>query len=49
MNYISVNWPKLNNGLPTTKRAAEDRAHAIEEIKKILEYPDRRIKPLVLL
>jgi hypothetical protein len=39
MNDISVNWPKLNKGLPTAKRAAEDRAPTIEEIKKNIPAP----------
>src|SRR5215469_12030435 len=35
--------------LPTGRRFANDRAPTREEIGKVIEYPDRRIKPLVLL
>jgi hypothetical protein len=31
-------------GLPKSRDSANDRAPTIEEIKKLVEYPDRRIK-----
>jgi hypothetical protein len=43
----TINWKKINRGLPPAKTKANDRAPTIEEIKKLVEYPDRRIKPLV--
>ena len=43
-----INWKKITRGLPTGREIANDRAPTIEEIQKIIEYPDRRIKPLIL-
>ena len=44
---ITVQWKKIARGLPRGKRYADDRAPTLDEICKIIEYPDRRIKPLV--
>ena len=43
MSDIPVTWKKITRGLPKIRRHADDRAPKIEEIRKIIEYPDRRI------
>jgi len=43
-----VNWKRIIKGLPSPKNTANDRAPTLEEIKKLIEYPDRRIKPIIL-
>jgi len=47
MNDIILNWKKISRGLPRVIEAANDRAPTLEEIQKLVEYPDRRIKPIV--
>ncbi|MGI0092071.1 MAG: hypothetical protein ACREBS_10210 [Nitrososphaerales archaeon] len=47
-NDVVLNWKKLARRIPPRARAANDRAPSVEEIKTILSYPDRRIKPAVL-
>jgi hypothetical protein len=47
MNDISIVWKKITRGLPKARRFADDRAPSLDEIRKIIEYPDRRIKPIV--
>jgi hypothetical protein len=47
MNDILISWKRITRGLPRGRKAADDRAPTIEEIRKIVEYPDRRIKPIV--
>jgi hypothetical protein len=48
MSDIQVPWKKITRGLPRIREAANDRSPTIEEIKKLIEYPDRRIKPIIL-
>ena len=48
MNDIILNWQKITRGLPRGNQSAEDRTPTFEEIKKLIEYPDRRIKPIIL-
>jgi hypothetical protein len=47
MNDVVLNWKKIARGLPRAGKAANDRAPTIEEIRKLVEYPDRRIKAVV--
>ena len=44
---VAIPWKKISRGLPRAKRYADDRAPTMEEIRKIAEYPDRRVKPIV--
>jgi len=44
---ISIPWKKITRGLPRARQAANDRAPTVEEIQKLVEYPDRRIKPII--
>ena len=47
MNDLTISWKRISKGLPKAKNAANDRAPTIEEIRKPVEYPDRRIKLIV--
>lgn len=47
MNDIPVPWKKIRKGLPRVRKFGEDRSPTIEEIRKIIEYPDRRIRAIV--
>lgn len=44
-----VEWKLVSKVLPRALNAAEDRAPTLGEIQKVLRYPDKRIKPLVLI
>ncbi|MPZ07064.1 MAG: hypothetical protein GEU26_11730 [Nitrososphaeraceae archaeon] len=47
MNDVQVSWKKISRGVPRGRQAANDRAPTREEILKLIQYPDRRIKPIV--
>lgn len=42
-----IDWDMLSESLPEAKRAANDRVPTVEEIKKLVEYTDRAIRPIV--
>jgi len=46
-NDIELFWRKITRGLPKSRKHAADRAPTIQEIQKLIEYPDRRIKAIV--
>jgi hypothetical protein len=43
MNDIAATWKKITRGLPKARRFTNDRAPTLDEIRRIMEYPDRRI------
>lgn len=47
-NVMSINWKLISRSMPKGRHASNDRPPSREEIIKLLEYPDRRIKPLIL-
>lgn len=47
LNEINLNWKKISRGLPRARKYSSDRAPTVEEIRTLVEYPDRRIKPIV--
>jgi len=47
MADIPIQWKKITRGLPRGKKYADDRIPTMEELKKLIEYPDRRIKAIV--
>lgn len=47
MNDIVLPWKKITRGLPKGRKWADDRAPTLAEIRKLVEYPDRRIRAIV--
>src|SRR5215204_755337 len=44
---IPIVWKRITRGLPRGRKFADDRAPTIEEIRRLCEYPDRRIKAII--
>jgi len=47
MNEVELSWKKIAKGLPKGRKHAADRAPTIQEIQKLIEYPDRRINAII--
>ena len=47
MSDLPISWKKITRGLPKGKKYADDRIPTIQEIRKVVDYPDRRIKAIV--
>ena len=48
-NDVELKWRRITRGLPKFRQFAQDRAPEDDEIRRLTEYPDRRIKPIVYL
>jgi hypothetical protein len=43
-----INWKRISRALPRAQNySSSDRAPTVDEIRKLVGYPDRRIKPIV--
>jgi integrase len=47
VNDILISWSKIKRGLPRGRHYADDRIPTLDEIRKLIEYPDRRMKAIV--
>jgi hypothetical protein len=47
MADVPIQWKKITRGLPRGRKYADDRIPTLDEIKKLVEYPDRRIRAIV--
>jgi integrase len=47
MSDVPISWKKITRGLPKVRSFADDRAPTIDEIRKMMEYPDRRMKAII--
>lgn len=48
MNRIILNWKIISSGIKKGIRYSNDRPPSMDEIRKLIQYPDRIIKPIVL-
>jgi integrase len=46
-DLLVINWDRIRRGMPIERHSANDRIPTLEEIKKLLEHSDRRIKIIV--
>ena len=44
---IHIHWKKITRGLPRPRMTANDRAPTVEELRRLIGYPDRRIRPII--
>ena len=49
MNSINLNWRLISSGLLQSRRSANDRAPTKEELRKLVQYRDPRIRPIVFM
>jgi hypothetical protein len=49
MNRIHITWDMVKTIIPPEQTTSDDRIPTFEEIRKLIEYPDRRIKTIVLI
>ncbi len=47
-NIIAINWKLLSRSMPKGRHSSNDRPPSRDEINKLIDYPDRRIRPIIL-
>ena len=47
MNSLNLNWKLVSSGLLPSRKSSNDRALTKEEIRRLVEYLDPRIKAIV--
>jgi hypothetical protein len=44
---LNIPWKKITKGLPKARQASNDWAPTLDEIRKVVDHPDRRIRSIV--